>query len=85
LLGLVGQIDPPRPEVKEAVARCREAGIRPVMVTGDHKATGVAIATALGIARAGDTSVDGAELARMSDAELAGRIDDIAVFARIHR
>jgi Ca2+-transporting ATPase len=84
LLGLVGQIDPPRPEVKEAVARCREAGIRPVMVTGDHKATGVAIAMALGIARAGDVAVDGPELERMSDAELAARIEEIAVFARVH-
>jgi len=84
LLGLVGQIDPPRPEVKEAVARCREAGIRPVMVTGDHKETGVAIATALGIARAGDEAVDGPELERMTDAELAHRIEDIAVFARVH-
>ncbi len=84
LLGLVGQIDPPRPEVKEAVARCRQAGIRPVMVTGDHKATGVAIATALGIARAGDVAVDGPELERMTDAELAERIGTIAVFARVH-
>jgi Ca2+-transporting ATPase len=84
LLGLVGQIDPPRPEVREAVAHCREAGIRPVMVTGDHKATGVAIATELGIARAGDVAIDGPELERMNDAELAERIDDVAVFARVH-
>jgi magnesium-transporting ATPase (P-type) len=84
LLGLVGQIDPPRPEVKDAVERCREAGIRPVMVTGDHKATGHAIARTLGIARDGDAAVDGRELEAMSDAELAERIDDIAVFARVH-
>jgi magnesium-transporting ATPase (P-type) len=84
LLGLVGQIDPPRPEVKDAVKRCREAGIRPVMVTGDHKATGYAIARALGIARDGDAAVDGRELEAMSDAELGERIDDIAVFARVH-
>jgi len=84
LLGLVGQIDPPRTEVKDAVARCREAGIRPVMVTGDHKATGYAIARTLGIAREGDAAVDGRELEEMSDAELAERIEDIAVFARVH-
>jgi magnesium-transporting ATPase (P-type) len=84
LLGLVGQIDPPRPEVKDAVERCRKAGIRPVMVTGDHKATGHAIATTLGIAREGDAAVDGRELEEMSDAELAERVDGIAVFARVH-
>jgi magnesium-transporting ATPase (P-type) len=84
LLGLLGQIDPPRSEVKAAVARCREAGIRPVMVTGDHKATGHAIARELGIARAGEAAIDGRELERMSDAELAERIDGISVFARVH-
>jgi len=84
LLGLVGQIDPPRPEAREAVARCRDAGIRPVMLTGDHKATGVAIATELGIARPGDEALDGAELERMSDDELSARIERISVFARVH-
>ena len=84
LLGLVGQIDPPRIEVKDAVARCREAGIKPVMVTGDHKATGQAIARELGIAREGDAAVDGRELEQMSDADLADRIDGISVFARVH-
>ncbi len=84
LLGLVGEIDPPRPEVKDAVERCREAGIRAVVVTGDHKATGQAIARELGIARDGDAAVDGNELERMSDAELADRIDGISVFARVH-
>ncbi len=84
LLGLVGQIDPPRPEVKDAVERCRAAGIRPIMVTGDHKATGYAIAQALGIARPGDVAVDGRELERMSDSELDERIDGISVFARVH-
>ena len=84
LLGLVGQIDPPRAEVKEAVERCREAGIKPVMVTGDHKATGHAVAKALGIARDGDAAVDGSELEQMSDAELADRIEDVSVFARVH-
>jgi len=84
LLGLLGQIDPPRSEVKDAVERCRKAGIRTVMVTGDHKATGQAIAKALGIARDGDAAVDGRELEQMSDAELADRIEGISVFARVH-
>ncbi len=84
LLGLVGQIDPPREEVKQAVAECREAGIRTVMVTGDHKLTGLAIARALGIADERNRAVDGGELERMSDRELAAEIGRIAVFARVH-
>ena len=84
LLGLIGQIDPPREEVKLAVAECRAAGIRPIMVTGDHKLTGLAIARALGIARDGDRAVDGAELERMNEAELQEGLDHIAVFARVH-
>ncbi|CAM3661450.1 HAD-IC family P-type ATPase [Polaromonas hydrogenivorans] len=84
LLGLVGQIDPPREEVKAAVAECRAAGIRPVMVTGDHKLTGLAIARELGIAREGDRAVDGAELERMGEADLRNDLDRIAVFARVH-
>ncbi len=83
-LGLVGQLDPPRAEVADAIARCRAAGIRTVVVTGDHKATGVAVATMLGIARPGDEAVDGPELAALSDAELDARVDRIAVFARVH-
>ena len=84
LLGLFGQIDPPRSEVKDAVARCVDAGIRVVMVTGDHKATGLAIAKELGISRDGDMAVDGRELEQMSDAELAEQIKAISVFARVH-
>ena len=84
LLGLVGQIDPPRPEAADAVARCRAAGIQPVMVTGDHVATGMAVARLLGIAGDGDLAIDGAELERMSDAELARRIERVSVFARVH-
>ncbi|MBZ0234698.1 MAG: HAD-IC family P-type ATPase [Deltaproteobacteria bacterium] len=84
LLGLVGQIDPPRPEVRDAVARCRAAGIRPVMVTGDHKITGQSIARDLDIAREGDVAVDGRELEAMSEDELARRIDTVSVFARVH-
>jgi magnesium-transporting ATPase (P-type) len=84
LLGVTGQIDPPRMEVAQAVKACKEAGIRPVVVTGDHKATGLAVATELGIAQAGDTVVDGVELAKMSDIELAERIESVSVFARVH-
>jgi magnesium-transporting ATPase (P-type) len=84
LLGLLGQVDPPRPEVMDAVQRCRDAGIRTVMVTGDHKTTGRAIAAALGLAREGDAVVDGRELEAMSDVELADRIEGISVFARVH-
>jgi Ca2+-transporting ATPase len=84
LLGLVGQLDPPRPEVKDAVERCRDAGIKPVMVTGDHRATGHAVARELGIAREGDLAVDGPELDAMSEDRLAERLDRISVFARVH-
>ncbi len=84
LLGLIGQIDPPREEVKVAVAECRVAGIRPIMITGDHKLTGMVIARELGIARDGDRAVDGAELERMNEAELQEGLDHIAVFARVH-
>ena len=84
LLGLAGQTDPPREEVKVAVTQCRAAGIRPVMVTGDHKLTGLAIARELGIARDGDLAVDGAELESMGEADLRSSLDSIAVFARVH-
>lgn len=83
-LGLIGQMDPPRVEVKAAVAECRAAGIRPVMVTGDHKATGLAIARMLGMARDGDRAVDGRELETMAEQDLIADLDHIAVFARVH-
>jgi Ca2+-transporting ATPase len=83
LLGLVGQIDPPRLEVRAAVTACRGAGIRPVMVTGDHKLTGLAIARELGIARDGDRAIDGSELERMGEAELSQALPHVAVFARV--
>jgi Ca2+-transporting ATPase len=83
LLGLVGMHDPPRPAAREAVARCRRAGIRTVMVTGDHPATASAIARELGILGPGDRVVLGSDVARMSAGELAERIDRIAVFARV--
>ena len=83
LLGLVGQIDPPRDEARLAVAACRQAGIRVVMVTGDHKLTGLAIASGLGIAGPEDRAVDGPELERMGEAELRDELPAIAVFARV--
>ncbi len=83
-LGLIGQMDPPRDEAKAAVAECRAAGIRPVMVTGDHKITGLAIARALGVAREGDTAIDGPGLERMSEPDLRAGLDRISVFARVH-
>lgn len=83
-LGLLAQMDPPRDEVRAAVAECQAAGIRPVMVTGDHKATGLAIATALGIAQPGDLAVDGGELELMPEQDLRANLDRISVFARVH-
>jgi magnesium-transporting ATPase (P-type) len=84
VLGLVGQIDPPRPEIADAVARCQAAGIRPVVVTGDHEATARAIAAEVGIATERDTSIDGRGLERTSDAELGERLGHLAVFARVN-
>ena len=83
LLGLAGQIDPPRETARDAVADCRAAGIRVVMVTGDHQLTGMAIARELGIAKPGDRAVDGPTLERMSEAELRDALPQIAVFARV--
>ncbi len=83
LLGLVGMIDPPRKEAKDAVAICRKAGIKPVMITGDHIKTASAIARELGILRQGERSITGAELAAMSDETLAKSVQDISVYARV--
>jgi Ca2+-transporting ATPase len=82
-MGLVGMIDPPRPEAGNAVAVCRNAGIRPVMITGDHVITASAIAKELGIFLDGDEAVTGAELDLMSDAEFDSRIQNISVYARV--
>lgn len=82
-LGLCGMIDPVRPEVAAAIRKCREAGIRPVMITGDHKDTAVAIARELGILEEGKQAVTGAELDRMSDRELDEKIETYAVYARV--
>jgi P-type Ca2+ transporter type 2C len=81
-LGLVGMIDPPRPGVKEAVAACRDAGIRVVMITGDHMLTATAIARELGLWAPGDEVVTGADVLSWSDAELPARLRNIRVFAR---
>lgn len=81
-LGLVGMIDPPRTEAKEAVSRCREAGIKPVMITGDHPITAQAIAKELGILTDGK-AVTGTELQAMNEAELDKSISAIQVFARV--
>ncbi len=83
LLGLVGMIDPPRPEAKAAVATCRKAGIRPVMITGDHVVTASAIAKELGILREGDRAISGPELDAMTDSELDAGVTGISVYARV--
>jgi Ca2+-transporting ATPase len=80
LVGLVGLVDPPRPEARDAIALCRRAGIRVKMITGDHVVTAAAIAADLGIE---GEAVTGTDLDRMSEAELAQRIDGIGVFARV--
>ena len=82
-LGLVGMMDPPRGEAKEAVAVCRKAGIRVVMITGDHVATASAIAAELGILQAGDEAITGGELDAMREEELEERVEKIAVYARV--
>ena len=82
-LGLVGMIDPPRPEVKDAVAVCRKAGIRPVMITGDHVVTASAIARELGILDEGDLAITGPQLDAMTDRELDAQVEQIAVYARV--
>lgn len=82
-LGLFGLIDPPRPEVRTAVAQCHRAGVRPVMITGDHRATALAVARELDIARPGDWTVTGAELDFMPQNVLEEDIDKISVFARV--
>ncbi|MBE7024115.1 MAG: calcium-translocating P-type ATPase, PMCA-type [Ruminococcaceae bacterium] len=82
-VGLVGMIDPPRPEAKAAVAVCRKAGIKPVMITGDHVVTASAIAKDLGILEDGDRAITGAELDAMNDRELDENVEKISVYARV--
>jgi len=82
-LGLVGILDPPRPEVKAAVAKCLTAGIRPIMITGDHQLTAQAIATKLGICQEGDCVLTGRELAKLTPAELDQQVMAVNVYARV--
>src|SRR5690606_37666484 len=82
-VGLAGMIDPPREEVKEAIRRCRQAGIKPVMITGDHKGTAVAIARQLGILTDGGLAVEGQELDRMGESGLQEKVSRIDVYARV--
>ena len=82
-VGMVGMIDPPREEVKEAVEKCKTAGIKTVMITGDHKITAIAIAKALGILENEDEAITGAELEEMSDEELIKNIRKYSVYARV--
>ncbi|MEE1186736.1 MAG: calcium-translocating P-type ATPase, PMCA-type [Acutalibacteraceae bacterium] len=82
-MGLVGMIDPPRPEAKEAVDICRKAGIKPVMITGDHVVTASAIARQLGILQEGDRAITGTELDSMSDSEFDEVLENISVYARV--
>ncbi len=83
LMGLVGMIDPPRPEAKEAVAVCIKAGIKPVMITGDHVVTATAIAKEIGIFHEGDLSITGVELDGMDEQELDEKLEKISVYARV--
>ncbi len=82
-LGLIAMVDPPRPESVQAVADAKRAGIRPVMITGDHKITAVAIAKEIGIFEEGDEALTGVELDNMPDNELEEKIEHISVYARV--
>lgn len=82
-VGLVGMIDPVRPEVKDAIAECRSAGIRPIMITGDHKDTAVAIATELGIIKDASEAITGAELNEISDEDFQEKVTQYSVYARV--
>ena len=83
LVGLQGMIDPPRPEVKQAIKECREAGIKTVMITGDHVITAKAIAAQLGIIKGKERVIEGKQLNNMSVEELEDVVEDVSVFARV--
>jgi P-type Ca2+ transporter type 2C len=82
-IGLLGMIDPARPEVVDAVAKCNTAGIRPVMITGDHKSTAIAIAKEIGIYKEGDSVITGAELEKLSEDEFTENVAKYSVYARV--
>ena len=82
-VGMIGMIDPPREEVRVAVDTCRNAGIKPVMITGDHKITAIAIAEALGIKGKEDIALTGLDVEKMNDDELRERVESVAVYARV--
>ena len=82
-LGVAGSIDPPRLEVKDAVMKCKLAGIKPVMITGDHKNTAVAIAKSINICNTDDQAMSGEEIERVSDLELEKKVENVRVFARV--
>jgi Ca2+-transporting ATPase len=82
-VGMVGMIDPPREEVKDAVEKCKTAGIKTVMITGDHKITAIAIAKALGILENEDEAITGSELEEMSDEDLIKNVRKYSVYARV--
>ena len=84
LLGFVGLIDPPRPEAASSVALCRSAGIRPIMITGDHPQTALAIAARLGIAQPGDRVVTGTDLQQLSEQQLQTQAAQVTVYARVN-
>lgn len=82
-IGMVGMIDPPREEVRDAVLKCREAGIKPVMITGDHKITATAIARSLEIMEGDEAAMTGSELEKLSDEQLLEQVDRTSVYARV--
>jgi len=82
-LGVAGSIDPPRPEVRDAVLKCKMAGIQPIMITGDHKNTALAIAKSINICTSDSQAMTGEEVERISDENLYERIKDVRVFARV--
>ena len=82
-VGLQGMIDPPREEVKEAIAKCKTAGIKTILITGDHKLTAIAIARELGLFKEGDKALSGEELDKLTDESLIGVVEDVVIYARV--